>query len=71
MICRALGVLLYTIVFGERPFVSAEEILSGRLHAPRKVESDLWNLIAKLLNPDAKKRLTIDEVSYFRFFLFV
>jgi protein-serine/threonine kinase len=59
-----LGVLLYTIIFGENPFHSARDILAfdGRLLYPRYIEPDLKRLMEGMLCIDLKKRFTLEKV---------
>ncbi|KAG8195703.1 hypothetical protein JTE90_002966 [Oedothorax gibbosus] len=58
----ALGVTLYTLEFGENPFVGAEEILAGDYDLPNDISVALSDLIAHLLEPDPKERCTLPEV---------
>lgn len=60
-----LGVLLYTIVFGENPFNGSKDILAygGRLNYPRYIESELKRLIEGMLCIDYKRRYTLDQVT--------
>jgi serine/threonine protein kinase len=67
-IYRALGVLLYTIMYGENPFQDREEILRGEMTFPYTLESDTdprgcRSLIRRLLCYDEAKRATLDEAS--------
>jgi hypothetical protein len=47
--CRALGVLLYTIVYGENPYTTTEQIIKGHYGAPHRLESDNEDL-GELMN---------------------
>lgn len=58
----ALGVLLYTIVFGENPFSTRTDILRGEYRFPWKIDAMLANLLDRMLTYDDKKRANIDEV---------
>lgn len=57
----ALGVTLYTLIFGENPFFDVEETVSGVLKPPCATSSALWELISWLLTPDPKRRCTLTE----------
>ncbi|XP_064480754.1 PAS domain-containing serine/threonine-protein kinase-like isoform X2 [Ornithodoros turicata] len=57
----ALGVTLYTLIFGENPFFDVEETISGVLKPPCGVSTALWELISWLLHRDPKKRCTLPE----------
>jgi serine/threonine protein kinase len=68
-----LGVLLYTIIFGENPFQDKSDILAynGKLNYPRLIEIDLQRLLESMLCINVKNRITLDKVfisdnSYFR-----
>ncbi|KAJ3313116.1 Kinesin-like protein kif22 [Boothiomyces sp. JEL0838] len=60
----ALGVLLYTIVFGENPFHGNDDILAynGRPTYPRRTTPELENLIDNMLHPDPKRRFSLQRV---------
>jgi serine/threonine protein kinase len=68
-----LGVLLYTIIFGENPFHNAKDILAydGRLLYPRYIESDLRRLLENMLCVDVKKRWTLQRVNGSNFRLWI
>ncbi|KAJ3398018.1 hypothetical protein HDU80_009375 [Chytriomyces hyalinus] len=65
----ALGVLLYTMVFGESPFHNEAEIMEGTLQMPKgfHLESDrLYNnrcldLLRRMLEYSPESRITIEE----------
>jgi len=58
----SLGVLLFTIVFGENPFQNKDEIMEGKYIFPSKIDPDCRDLIKKLLTYDEEERITINEV---------
>ncbi|XP_069069757.1 PAS domain-containing serine/threonine-protein kinase isoform X6 [Pleurodeles waltl] len=58
----ALGVTLFTLVFGENPFCEVEETLDAVLKPPFLVSSDLMDLISSLLHPEPLERLTLKEL---------
>ncbi|KAI8847414.1 kinase-like domain-containing protein [Chytridium lagenaria] len=63
----SLGVLLFTIVYGENPFQNKTEILAGGYKYPFRVESDATgygcrSLIERMLCADLHKRASIEEV---------
>ena len=61
----SLGVTLYTLMFGENPFLSVEESIAAVLHQPAKgwgVSRDLLDLLAFLLHPDPRARAMIQEL---------
>ncbi|KAI8839851.1 kinase-like domain-containing protein [Chytriomyces cf. hyalinus JEL632] len=66
----ALGVLLYTMIFGGGPFHSDDEILEGTVRMPRGFHLEFdkdynggcQNLIQRLLEYDPESRITIEEV---------
>ncbi|KAJ3070821.1 hypothetical protein HDU98_006187 [Podochytrium sp. JEL0797] len=66
-VVMSLGVLLFTMVFGERPFQSIREIRRAEYRMPFGLESDseyegCRHLINRLLTYNVKERITIDEV---------
>ncbi|XP_022255483.1 PAS domain-containing serine/threonine-protein kinase-like, partial [Limulus polyphemus] len=62
----ALGVTLYTLIFGENPFFDVEETIAGILKPPFQVSNDLMDLISWLLHPDPNQRATLLEVEKHR-----
>nr|XP_039270200.1 PAS domain-containing serine/threonine-protein kinase-like [Styela clava] len=58
----ALGVTLYTLVFGENPFKNVEETITCEVDPPFGVSRDLASLMQWLLQPDPEYRCTISEV---------
>jgi serine/threonine protein kinase len=58
----SLGVLLFTIVFGENPFQNKDEIMEGKYIFPSKIDPECRDLIKKLLTYDEDERITINEV---------
>ena len=67
----ALGILLYELYYGTSPFSSEHSkkvinnILNYRLYFPvrKNISNDMKDLIIKMLNPNALKRYTIEEVA--------
>lgn len=57
----ALGVTLYTLIFGENPFFDVEETIAAMLKPPYATSRDLWELISRLLHPDPRQRCTLSE----------
>ncbi|NXX80056.1 PASK kinase, partial [Urocolius indicus] len=55
----ALGVTLYTLVFGENPFCELEEALAAVLRPPRPASQALMGLLAGLLHPVPEQRMTL------------
>jgi len=64
----AAGVTLYFFVFGRPPFQGETEgqmydnIKNNPVRFPKKIDSDLKDLIEKLLQKDPKKRITIEQI---------
>ena len=61
----SLGVTLYTLMFGENPFLSVEESIAAVLHQPATgwgVSRDLLDLLAFILHPNPQMRAMIDEL---------
>ncbi|KAJ3274948.1 Kinesin-like protein kif22 [Terramyces sp. JEL0728] len=60
----ALGVLLYTIIFGENPFQGSDDILAyrGKFQYPRPIDNELKNLIENMLFIDPKRRFDLQRV---------
>ncbi|KAJ3278786.1 hypothetical protein HK104_002029, partial [Borealophlyctis nickersoniae] len=59
----SLGVLLFTIIFGENPFQNREEILKGEYKFPARLDPGCANLIDRMLTYRESQRATMDEVS--------
>ncbi|EEC14587.1 serine/threonine protein kinase, putative [Ixodes scapularis] len=57
----ALGVTLYTLIFGENPFLDVEETISACLRPPYETSEELWGLVSWLLHRDPQKRCTLPE----------
>ena len=55
----SLGILLYTLVTGRKPFATDEEITLKGLHLPASVSDDLKQLLLALLNKWPCKRYTL------------
>ncbi|KAL4624734.1 PAS domain-containing serine/threonine-protein kinase [Arapaima gigas] len=58
----SLGVLLYTLLFGEVPFVDVEETLKAQIHPPFSVSTELQAVVFGLLHPDPGQRTTLSEL---------
>lgn len=58
----AIGVTLYTLVFGENPFYDIEETIQASLKPPFPVSNELMQLIAWLLHPEPEWRCTLKEM---------
>uniref|UniRef100_A0AAY4APV2 non-specific serine/threonine protein kinase n=1 Tax=Denticeps clupeoides TaxID=299321 RepID=A0AAY4APV2_9TELE len=58
----SLGVLLYTLIFGENPFCNVEETLEAKLKPPYPVSSELDGLLHGLLHPQPGMRITLEEL---------
>ncbi|XP_069053682.1 PAS domain-containing serine/threonine-protein kinase isoform X1 [Lepisosteus oculatus] len=58
----SLGVALYTLLFGENPFCEREETLEAQLRPPYEVSPELHTLMAGLLHPDPRQRITLEEL---------
>ncbi|KFQ21076.1 PAS domain-containing serine/threonine-protein kinase, partial [Mesitornis unicolor] len=55
----ALGVTLYTLVFGDNPFCELEETMAAVLDPPQPVSKGLMDLLAGLLHPVPEQRMTL------------
>ncbi|UYV61461.1 PASK [Cordylochernes scorpioides] len=57
----ALGVTLYTLVFGENPWQDVEETMAAVLPnpPPSPVSPDLWDLLRSMLHPDPVRRCSL------------
>ncbi|XP_077560384.1 PAS domain containing serine/threonine kinase isoform X2 [Haemaphysalis longicornis] len=58
----ALGVTLYTLVFGENPFFDVEETIAAVLKPPCATSKELWELLSWLLHRDPGLRCRLPEV---------
>ncbi|XP_071508045.1 PAS domain-containing serine/threonine-protein kinase-like [Diadema antillarum] len=58
----ALGVTLYTLVFGENPFYDVEETIEAILKPPFPVSTSLMQLISWLLHPEPEWRCTLPQL---------
>nr|CAB3264671.1 PAS domain-containing serine/threonine-protein kinase [Phallusia mammillata] len=56
----ALGVTLYTLVFGENPFQSIEETIEAELKPPTRLSDELMSTIRWLLQPVPEHRCTMN-----------
>lgn len=59
----ALGVTLYTLIFGENPFLDVDETMAAVLQPPFQVSQDLMSLITWLLKPDPCERCTLESAA--------
>ena len=61
----ALGVLLYTILFGQSPFLNADEIIKMKIRYPtNSLKTEYVDLLKRIFNPDPKNRITLDQVKH-------
>ncbi|KXS20160.1 kinase-like protein [Gonapodya prolifera JEL478] len=58
----SLGVLLFTIVFGENPFQNKAEILKGEFRFPTKIDRQCADLISKMLTYDEHRRIKVEDI---------
>lgn len=58
----ALGVTLYTLIFGENPFFDVEETIAAVLKPPYATSKELWELMSWLLHRDPSQRCKLPEV---------
>ncbi|CAL9688767.1 unnamed protein product [Knipowitschia caucasica] len=58
----SIGVLLYTLLFGENPFCCVEEILNAKLKLPFPLSHELKEVLSGLLNPDPTQRMSLDQL---------
>ena len=58
----ALGVTLFTLVFGERPFFDVEETIAGVLCPPFEVNGLCSSALLWILDCDPKQRATAQEM---------
>uniref|UniRef100_H2ZHI2 non-specific serine/threonine protein kinase n=1 Tax=Ciona savignyi TaxID=51511 RepID=H2ZHI2_CIOSA len=58
----ALGVTLYTLVFGENPFLTAEDTIEAVLKPPNKLSDELMFIIQWLLQPVPEHRCTMYDL---------
>lgn len=59
----SLGVLLYTILFGEVPFHHPSMTIAGQFAQPKiKVSNNCFSLISWMLNHSPENRPTIHQV---------
>jgi PAS domain-containing serine/threonine kinase len=58
----ALGVTLYTLVFGENPFFDVEETISGHLQPPYLTSPGLMKVLFWLLHPHPNSRATLKDL---------
>lgn len=58
----SMGITLYTIMFGENPFYDFEETIHAVLKPPKKISSDLFQLLSWLLEPNPHNRVTAETL---------
>ncbi|XP_077411660.1 PAS domain-containing serine/threonine-protein kinase isoform X2 [Vanacampus margaritifer] len=58
----SLGVLLYTLLFSENPFIGVAEILEAKLKPPFDLSSELNRVLCGLLHPEPTRRMTLDQL---------
>nr|XP_054750593.1 PAS domain-containing serine/threonine-protein kinase-like [Lytechinus pictus] len=58
----SLGVMLYTLVFGENPFYDVEETIEAILKPPFAVSTALMQLISWLLHPEPEFRCNLAQL---------
>jgi len=56
------GVILYTMITGDSPFLCSTEIETADFPIPKNISSDCLDLLKKLLTADPNKRATIEQV---------
>lgn len=59
----ALGVTLYTLIYGENPFFDVEETIEAELFPPYVVSQSLTHLISWLLHKDPLKRCSLNDAA--------
>jgi hypothetical protein len=57
-----LGILLFTLLNGVNPFQTKQEIVKGHVFYNQKLSKEAKKLIQRLLDPDFKTRITMEEV---------
>ncbi|XP_077371587.1 PAS domain-containing serine/threonine-protein kinase isoform X2 [Festucalex cinctus] len=58
----SLGVLLYTLLFSENPFIGVAEILEAKLKPLFPLSSELNRVLCGLLHPEPTRRMTLDQL---------
>lgn len=59
----SLGILLFTLLYGQVPFSNSSHVISGNWSRPAQPKSsDCMDLMSKLLKNNPQKRLTIKEI---------
>lgn len=57
------GVLLYTIMFGESPFSTPDDILKLKVRYPSyALQSGYVALLRQIFNPNPTERLTLEQI---------
>jgi PAS domain containing serine/threonine kinase len=56
------GIVLYTLVFAENPFMNAEDTIECILRPPFRVSKDLMKLIFSMLCAEPEKRCRLEKV---------
>lgn len=58
----SMGVTLYTLVYGENPFFTVDDILACNFKPPFQVSEYLTDLLCWMLLPDPADRMTVKEL---------
>jgi PAS domain-containing serine/threonine kinase len=58
----SLGILLYTLVFYENPFRTAQETVRAELDLPWDISEGLFQVVSWLLQPDPTLRATVTDI---------
>jgi len=61
----ALGVTLYTLVYGENPFADVDETIEAKLKPPSQLSRDLMELLGLMLQPSIRLRCDIQHIMMF------
>lgn len=59
----ALGILLYTLLFGQAPFTSSHQVMNSSINVPKaRVSNECQDLLEWLLEKDPRERPSIEQV---------